>query len=184
MESIVLGIYLWFKIYFLIDTNAKMLTEFTDHVVLGRNYWSSCRLLLLCLYKYYCISYASSLQLCTAVTGSRFEITSGRHHIAQISQHYIGSRWPLHLHKYIYCKTCCGYRLDKKTCLSCWGRNHYGWSRSQSEYWSALLIYKFYLWSMYGDNFLLTSSQRVFLLTTGNNLSYFTPNSKLLLHFW
>ena len=43
MESIVLGIYLWFKIYFLIDTNAKMWTEITDLVILGRNYWSSCR---------------------------------------------------------------------------------------------------------------------------------------------
>ena len=45
MESIVLGTYLWFKIYFLIDTNAKMWTEITDLVVLGRNYWSSCRVL-------------------------------------------------------------------------------------------------------------------------------------------
>ena len=36
-----MGIYLWFKIYFLIDTNAKMWTETTDIVVLGRNYWSS-----------------------------------------------------------------------------------------------------------------------------------------------
>ena len=32
-ESIVLGIYLWFKIYFLIDTNAKMWTEITDIVI-------------------------------------------------------------------------------------------------------------------------------------------------------
>ena len=32
-ESIVLGIYLWVKIYFLIDTNAKMWTEFTDIVI-------------------------------------------------------------------------------------------------------------------------------------------------------
>ena len=32
MESIILGIYLWFKIYFLIDTNAKMWTEITDLV--------------------------------------------------------------------------------------------------------------------------------------------------------
>ena len=43
LESIVLGIYLCFKIYFLIDTNTKILTEITDLVVLGRNYWSSCR---------------------------------------------------------------------------------------------------------------------------------------------
>ena len=43
LESIVLGIYLWFKIYFLIDTNAKILTEITDLVVLGRNYWGFCR---------------------------------------------------------------------------------------------------------------------------------------------
>ena len=43
MESIVLGIYLCFKMYFLIDTNAKMWTEITDLVVLGRNYWNSCR---------------------------------------------------------------------------------------------------------------------------------------------
>ena len=43
MESIVLGIYLWFKKYFLIDTNAKMWAEIIDLVVLGRNYWSSCR---------------------------------------------------------------------------------------------------------------------------------------------
>ena len=28
-----MGIYLWFKIYFLIDTNAKMWTEITDIVV-------------------------------------------------------------------------------------------------------------------------------------------------------
>ena len=33
MEPIVLGIYLWFKIYFLIDTNTKMWTEITDLVV-------------------------------------------------------------------------------------------------------------------------------------------------------
>ena len=33
MESIVLGIYLWFKIYFLIDTNTKMWTEITDLVI-------------------------------------------------------------------------------------------------------------------------------------------------------
>ena len=46
MESIVLGIYLWFKIYFLIDTNTKMWTKITDLVVLGRNYWSSCRVYL------------------------------------------------------------------------------------------------------------------------------------------
>ena len=39
LESIVLGIYLWFKIYFLIDTNAKMWTEIIDLVILGRNYW-------------------------------------------------------------------------------------------------------------------------------------------------
>ena len=43
LESIVLGIYLWFKIYFLIDTNAKIWTEIIDLVILGRNYWSSCR---------------------------------------------------------------------------------------------------------------------------------------------
>ena len=42
-ESILLGIYLWFKIYFLIDTNAKMWTEIADIVILGRNYWSSGR---------------------------------------------------------------------------------------------------------------------------------------------
>ena len=46
------GIYLWFKIYFLIDTNAKMWTEITDLVVLGRNYWSSCRV----WYRIWCIS--------------------------------------------------------------------------------------------------------------------------------
>ena len=28
-----MGIYLWFKIYFLIDTNAKMWTEITDIVI-------------------------------------------------------------------------------------------------------------------------------------------------------
>ena len=33
MEPIVLDIYLWFKIYFLIDTNTKMWTEITDLVV-------------------------------------------------------------------------------------------------------------------------------------------------------
>ena len=33
MEPIALGIYLWFKIYFLIDTNTKMWTEITDLVV-------------------------------------------------------------------------------------------------------------------------------------------------------
>ena len=33
MEPIVLGIYLWFKIYFLIDTNTKMWTEITDLVI-------------------------------------------------------------------------------------------------------------------------------------------------------
>ena len=33
LESIVLGIYLWFKIYFLIDTNTKTWTEITDLVV-------------------------------------------------------------------------------------------------------------------------------------------------------
>ena len=38
-----LGIYLCFKICFLIDTNTKIWTEITDLVVLGRNYWSSCR---------------------------------------------------------------------------------------------------------------------------------------------
>ena len=38
-----MGIYLWFKIYFLIDTNTKMWTEITDLVILGRNYWSSGR---------------------------------------------------------------------------------------------------------------------------------------------
>ena len=38
-----MGIYLCFKIYFLIDTNAKKWTEIIDLVVLGRNYWSSCR---------------------------------------------------------------------------------------------------------------------------------------------
>ena len=43
LESILLGIYLSFKIYFLIDTNAKIWTEIIDLVVLGRNYWSSCR---------------------------------------------------------------------------------------------------------------------------------------------
>ena len=43
MESVVLGIYLWFKIYSLIDINAKIWTEIIDLVVLGRNYWSSCR---------------------------------------------------------------------------------------------------------------------------------------------
>ena len=42
-SEILLGIYLWFKIYFLIDTNAKIWTEIIDLVVLGRNYWSSCR---------------------------------------------------------------------------------------------------------------------------------------------
>ena len=46
MESIVLGIYLCFKIYFLTDTNAKMWTEIIDLVILGRNYWSSCRVLM------------------------------------------------------------------------------------------------------------------------------------------
>ena len=43
LESIVLGIYLCLKIFFLIDTNVKMWTEIIDLVVLGRNYWSSCR---------------------------------------------------------------------------------------------------------------------------------------------
>ena len=38
-----MGIYLWFKIYFLIDTNAKIWTEIIDLVILGRNYWSSGR---------------------------------------------------------------------------------------------------------------------------------------------
>ena len=33
LEPIVLGIYLWFKIYFLIDTNTKMWREITDLVV-------------------------------------------------------------------------------------------------------------------------------------------------------
>ena len=33
MESIVLSIYLWFKTYFLVDTNAKMWTEITDLVI-------------------------------------------------------------------------------------------------------------------------------------------------------
>ena len=33
------------KIFFLIDTNVKMWTEIIDLVVLGRNYWSSCRVL-------------------------------------------------------------------------------------------------------------------------------------------
>ena len=43
LESIVLGIYFCFKIYFLIDTNTKIWTEITDLFVLGRNFWSSCR---------------------------------------------------------------------------------------------------------------------------------------------
>ena len=43
LESVVLGIYLCLKIFFLIDTNAKMWSEIIDLVVLGRNYISSCR---------------------------------------------------------------------------------------------------------------------------------------------
>ena len=39
-------IYLRLKVFFLIDTDGKIGTEIIDLVVLGRNYWSSCRVLL------------------------------------------------------------------------------------------------------------------------------------------
>ena len=36
---------------------------------------------------------------------------------------------------------------------------------------------------MYGNNFFSPHLKGSYFLTTGKNLSYFTPNSKLLLHF-